>query len=543
MFANQTWLARGVRALGLMLLLATAACGGMTAEPQIVEVTRVVTQTEVVEVPMSDMAEMETVVEVEVTREVEVVVGSVSVEQAEEEPAAPRMPEPQGLEAQDYGVNPFVTAATDTLSTFAIDVDTGAYTLMRNYVDDNILPPPNAVRVEEFVNYFDQQYPIPQDGAFAVHLEAAPSPYGAGYHLLRVGIQGYEVAEEDRPNALLIFVVDVSGSMDDSNRLPLVKLALAELVENLRPTDEIGIVRYGDVAEVVLLPTAVADKTRILNAIDSLQITGSTNMEDGLRLAYDLADLYAQPGNINRLIVASDGGANVGATTAESILQHAEAGTQLSTFGFGMGSYNDTMMEQLSNQGDGSYAFIDDLGEARRVFHNQLLSTILTIAKDAKVQVEFNPNVISEYRLIGYENRDVADSDFRNDAVDAGEIGAGHSVTALYEVRFVEGANVNEAAVTARVRYEDPETAEVTEIAQSMAVRDVHAQFTDATPTFQLSAVVAEYGELLRQSFWAQDGDWGVLMRDAQRIAEYFPVDGDVQEFANLVVKAGLMNN
>ncbi len=295
MFANQTWLARGVRALGLMLLLATAACGGMTAEPQIVEVTRVVTETEVVEVPMSDMAEMETVVEVEVTREVEVVVGSVSVEQAEAEPPAPRMPEPQGLEAQDYGVNPFVTAATDTLSTFAIDVDTGAYTLMRNYVDDNILPPPNAVRVEEFVNYFDQQYPIPQDSAFAVHLEAAPSPYGAGYHLLRVGIQGYEVAEEDRPNALLIFVVDVSGSMDDSNRLPLVKLALAELVENLRPTDEIGLVRYGDVAEVVLLPTAVADKTRILNAIDSLQITGSTNMEDGLRLAYDLADLYAQP--------------------------------------------------------------------------------------------------------------------------------------------------------------------------------------------------------------------------------------------------------
>ncbi len=241
--------------------------------------------------------------------------------------------------------------------------------------------------------------------------------------------------------------------------------------------------------------------------------------------------------------MASDGGANVGATTAETILQHAEAGTQLSTFGFGMGSYNDTMMEQLSNQGDGSYAYIDDLGEARRVFHDQLLSTILTIAKDAKVQVEFNPNVISEYRLIGYENRAVADSDFRNDAVDAGEIGAGHSVTALYEVRFVEGANVNEAAVTARVRYEDPETAEVTEIAQSMAVRDVHAQFTDATPTFQLSAVVAEYGELLRQSFWAQDGDWGVLMRDAQRIAEYFPVDGDVQEFANLVVKAGLMNN
>lgn len=542
MLARSIFGARWTRFAYCLLAVSLVACGGTLGQPEVVQqvqVTRVVTETVVDEETQSRVVQVTRVVEVQAET------GVVAYDTAESEYAAEPLPAPveapTGMKFEDYGVNSFTSAAADNLSTFAIDVDTGSYTIMRSYLNDTILPPPDAVRVEEFVNYFDQQYATPQEGAFGINLEAAPSPYGAGYTLVRVGIQGFDVPEEERPDAMLIFVVDVSGSMSDSNRLGLVKLALAELVENLRPTDEVGIVTYGDTAEVVLLPTRAADKDNIIQAINGLDIQGSTNVEAGLRMAYDLADLYAQPGNINRLIVASDGVANVGNTTAEAILQHAEDGVQLSAFGFGMGNYNDALMEQLADQGDGTYAYIDDLGEARRVFHDDLLGTLFTIAKDAKIQVEFNPNVVAEYRLLGYENRAVADDDFRNDAVDAGEIGAGHSVTALYEVSFAAEANPNEAALTVRVRYEDPQTAEVSEIAQSMAVRDVYAQFTEATPTFQLSAVVAEYAEMLRQSYWAQDGDWRQLARDAQRIAEYFPVDGDVQEFANLVVTAALL--
>lgn len=441
---------------------------------------------------------------------------------------------------EDYGVNPFIDSEEDNLSTFAIDVDTGSYTVMRRYLRDGYLPPDESVRVEEYVNYFEQAYERPEEGAFAIHLEGAPSPYGANerYRLVRVGLQGYEVPDESRPDAMLIFVIDVSGSMNRENRLELVKDALATLVDNLRPTDRIGIVVYGSNARVVLPPTPVDARRSILSAIESLQPEGSTNAEAGLRVAYELAEEYAQPGAINRLILCSDGVANVGNTAAESILQHAEEGIYLSTFGFGMGNYNDVLMEQLADQGDGSYAYIDTLREAERVFSNQLTSTLLTIAKDAKIQVEFNPAVIDRYRLLGYENRDVADEDFRNDDVDAGEIGAGHSVTALYEVRAAENAPLNQPAMTARVRYADPDTDEVTEIERSISLAEFHEEFEEASPRFQLSTVVAEYAEILRGSYWAQENDLQKLVPDARRVAEYLIDDEDVQEFANLVVTA-----
>ena len=429
------------------------------------------------------------------------------------------------------------------MSTFAIDVDTGSYTIMRRYLNDGLLPPSEAIRVEEFVNYFDHQYPIPSEDAFGIHLESAPAPYGESdaYHLLRVGIQGYEVPEEDRPDGLFIFLVDVSGSMNSGNRIGLVKESLRMLTYNLRDTDRIGLVTYGSTARIILEPTSIDNRMNVLNAIDQLTIDGATNMDDGLRMAYQLADSYAEPGEINRIILASDGVANVGATTAESILRHAREGIQLSTFGYGMGNFNDVNMEQLADQGDGSYAYIDTLDEAERVFDDQLMSTILTIAKDAKIQIEFNPAVVESYRLIGYENRDVADSDFRNDAVDAGEIGAGHSVTALYEVRYAEDASQNEAALTARLRYEDLETTEIVELAKSMALRDVHSEFTDASATFQLDAVVVEYAEILGHSYWAHDAAISDIVIDARRIAEYLPDDADVQEFAGLVSSAADM--
>jgi Ca-activated chloride channel family protein len=444
---------------------------------------------------------------------------------------------------EDYGVNPFIDSAEDTLSTFAIDVDTGSYTVMRGYVEDGYLPPDESVRVEEYVNYFQQDYALPEEGAFAIHLEGAPSPYGDtdDYYLVRVGVQGYDVPADQRPDATLIFVIDISGSMDVDNRLPLVRQSLARLVDNLRPTDRIGIVVYGDNARVLMEPTFVDARQQILDVINSIRPEGATNAEAGLIAAYDLAERYDQPGQITRLILCSDGVANVGSTTAEAILQHAQENIYLSTFGFGMGGYNDVLMEQLADQGNGAYAYIDDLDEAERIFAENLTSTLLTIAKDVKIQVEFNPSVVERYRLLGYENRAVADEDFRDDTVDAGEIGAGHSATALYEVRLVEEPAVGQVAMTVRVRYTTPDTNEIVEVARNIGQRDFVTSFESASARFQLTAVVAEYAEVLRNSYWAQNNDLNAVSADANRIAEYFPTDPDVQEFAQLVTLAAAL--
>lgn len=438
---------------------------------------------------------------------------------------------------EDYGVNPFIDTEDDNLSTFAIDVDTGSYTVMRRYLRDGNLPPDESVRVEEYINYFNQEYALPENGAFAIHLEGAPTPYGENerYQLVRVGIQGYDVDPAQRPDATLIFVIDVSGSMDMENRLGLVKESLRLLLDQLRPTDRVGLVVYGSRAHVILEPTSVDSRRTIMAAIDRLQPEGSTNAAEGIMLAYELANEYAQPGQINRLILCSDGVANVGQTAADAILQYAEEGISLSTFGFGMGNYNDVLMEQLADQGDGNYAYIDTLDEAERVFAQKLTATIFTIAKDAKIQVEFNPAVVERYRLLGYENRDVADEDFRNDAVDAGEIGAGHSVTALYEVKFAENSNPAETALTVRLRYADPETTEVSEIEASLAPQEFAAAFSDASARFQLTATVAEFAEILRDSYWAKESSLPALNEDLQRIAASLPQDTDVQEFIGLV--------
>ena len=529
-------------------MLVLVAC-----QPQIVEVEVAKEVTQDTAVSEDAMIEVEVIKEVEAERVVEVyeeaaeMAEDVEYEESVPEPLATQPAQlnsqeeqPQDMMFEDVGTNPFIDTRDDNLSTFAIDVDTGSYTIMRRYLNDGLLPPSESVRVEEYVNYFNHQYPYPQEAAFGIHLEAAPAPYGESdeYHLLRVGIQGYDVPAEDRPDGMFIFLVDVSGSMSSDNRMGLVKESLRMLTYNLRETDRIGIVTYGSNAQTILVPTETSNQMEVLSAIDRLQTGGGTNMDDGIAMAYRLADEHARDGEISRIILASDGVGNIGATTAEDILRHAEEGIQLSTFGFGMGNYNDRGMEQLADQGDGTYAYIDDLDEAKRVFNDQLTATIFTIAKDAKIQIEFNAAVVERYRLIGYENRDVADSDFRNDAVDAGEIGAGHAVTALYEVRFAEDAPTNEVAVTARLRYANMEDGEVTELEKSMSFGDAHESFTDASATFQLDAVVVEYAEILGRSFWAHDAALEDIVIDARRIAEYLPDDADVQEFASMVAQA-----
>ena len=394
---------------------------------------------------------------------------------------------------QHYGVNPFIDTEDDHLSTFAMDVDTASYTVTRRFLQDGNLPDPDSVRVEEFVNFFEQGYDPPTVGAFAMHFEGSPSPFGGGNHwLMRVGLQGRSVDPGQRKDATLIFAIDVSGSMAREDRLGMVKRAVQMLVDELSPNDEVGIVVYGNSGGVVLEPTSGDNKEMIMSAVRSLTPAGSTYVEDGLKLAYGLAGERARqerPGRITRVLLLSDGVGNVGRTGVDSILRqirdHVEEGVTLTTVGFGMGNYNDVLMERLANDGDGSYFYVDSLTEARRIFSENLVGTLQVIAKDAKVQVDFNPEVVSRYRLLGYENRRVADEDFRNDAVDAGEVGAGHSVTALYELKLRDDADG--ALATVMLRYEDPDTGEVSELSREFQRSELAAGFEEASPRFQMA--------------------------------------------------------
>lgn len=414
-----------------------------------------------------------------------------------------------------HGSNPFIDTEDDAFSTFAMDVDTASYSVTRRFLKDGHLPPAEAVRLEEFVNAFDYDYTPPSESAFAVHIEGAPSKFGEGKRLklLRIGIQGRVIADENRKDANLTFVIDVSGSMAYENRLGLVKQALTLLIEQLRPGDEVGIVVYGSIARVVLPHTGIQNREHILNAINSLVPDGATNAEEGLRMGYELALKNARAGCINRVILCSDGVANVGQTGPGAILNairtYVDEGITLTTVGFGMGNYNDVLMEQLANDGNGSYAYVDTLAEAKRVFVENLTGTLQVIAKDAKIQVEFNPKVVSRFRLLGYENRRLAHEDFRNDEVDAGEVGSGHSVTALYEIKLHERATGTLASVF--IRHEDPGTQQVTEVQQSISTADMRETFDEASSAFRLAASVAEFAEILRGSFWAEKGSLAVV--------------------------------
>ncbi len=448
--------------------------------------------------------------------------------------------QPPGMFFQDYGTNPFVDATQDNLSTFAVDVDTGSYTLMRSYLNDGILPPAEAIRPEEFINYFRQDYALPQQGeGFNLIMEGAPTPFNAkDSYVLRVGVQGYDIPSDQRTDALLIFVIDVSGSMDMENRLGAVKVALNMLIDQLRPTDQIGIVVYGSEGRVLLEPTQIGqNENTIRAAINALRPEGSTNAEQGLRLAYDMASAQYGPEKINRLILCSDGVANVGATGPDAILEsvrvQAARGITLTTVGFGMGNYNDVLMEQLADDGDGAYFYVDSQDEARRIFVDRLTGTLQTIAKDAKIQVEFNAETVSAYRLIGYENRDVADTDFRNDAVDAGEIGAGHSVTALYEI--IPTGQAQGLVATARLRWENPDTGEVTEIEQTFTTDEIAPDFDSASARFRLDAVVAAFADVMGDGGWSQNTDLNEILEIVRPIADELGNDPDVQEFVDLI--------
>ncbi len=440
--------------------------------------------------------------------------------------------------------NPFVDTEEDRLSTFGLDVDTASYTVARRYLQDGNLPNPNSVRIEELVNFFDYGDAPPEREDFALRAEGAPTPFaGPEYRLLRFNVRARQIRPEDRKPAVLIFVVDISGSMDMENRLGLVKRSLELLLSRLRAGDKVGLVVYGDRARVLLEPTFDLEQVRA--AVGGLRAEGSTNAEAGLTAGYDLANRYFRPEANNRILLCSDGVANVGATGPERILARiggeARKGIELTTLGFGMGNYNDVLMEQLADKGDGRYAYVDTLDEARRVLVEELEGTLETIAKDAKVQVAFNPQVVDRWRLLGYENRDIADEKFRDDTVDAGEIGAGHGVTALYEVKLKPGATADRPVANLHLRWKSERTGRVREEEKLLRVSQMARSWDGATPALRLASVVAEFGEILRGSYWARGSSLDALARLAERVAREQRESrrgADVAELAKLIGKA-----
>ena len=403
----------------------------------------------------------------------------------------------------DYGVNPVTDASRDHLSTFAIDVDTASYSISRRFLREGSAPPPQAVRAEEFLNSFAYDYAAPKEGAFTVHMDGAPSPFEQGHHLVRVALQGKQVTAAERKAVHLVYLVDTSGSMQGADRIELAKKSLRMLTDTLKPGDTVALCTYAGSVRLVLEPTGVDKRTKIFAAIEDLTASGSTAMASGIELAYKLASQTAVAGQVNRVVVLSDGDANVGNTSHEDILktiaQYKDRGITLSTVGFGSGNYQDTMMEQLADKGDGNYSYIDDESQARRVFGEQVDGLLQVIARDVKVQVDFDPKEVKEYRLIGYENRDVADKDFRNDRVDGGEVGAGHSVTAMYDVVFQP--NRQGSPITVRVRAKPPTGSEkAAESAFVMGPAAIAASFDAAPESFRFAAAVTGFAELLRKS-------------------------------------------
>ena len=462
--------------------------------------------------------------------------------------------------------NPFRKASDHPLSTFSIDVDAASYSNVRRILNESRLPPADAVRIEEFINYFHYEYPEPQgEHPFSITTELAACPWNAEHKLVRVGIKGKSIAKENLPPNNLVFLIDSSGSMMSNDKMPLLKKGLRLLVEQLRKEDRIAIVTYAGSAGLVLPPTSGAKKEVIVQALDSLEAGGSTAGGAGIQLAYKVAaDNFLKKGN-NRVILATDGDFNVGVTSdgelTRLIEEKREHGVFLTVLGFGTGNYQDAKMEQLADKGNGNYAYIDDIMEAQKVLVKEMGATLLTIAKDVKIQVEFNPARVQSYKLIGYENRMLAAEDFNNDKKDAGELGAGSTVTALYEVVPVGVADDSlpsvdplkyqkpaEAApeasdskelLTVKFRYKKPKETESLLIVRPLA--DENREWSLASPDFKFAASAAGFGMMLRNSKTKGALTYSKVRAMAQE-GQGKDEDGYRAEMVRLVEKAKLLD-
>lgn len=448
-------------------------------------------------------------------------------------PAASEYPQAGGadMRGEQYrrlAANPVQAVAEAPVSTFGIDVDTGSYANVRRLLNEGQLPPAEAVRLEELVNYFPYGYSQPRDNVpFGVASELAVTPWNPQSRLLRIAIKAADRQVAELPAANLVFLVDVSGSMDRPDGLPLVQSTLKLLVEQLRAQDRVSLVVYAGDSSVVLEPTAGSQKAQLRAAIERLQAGGSTAGESGIQLAYQQAQKGFIGHGINRILLATDGDFNVGISDFESLKALAadkrKTGISLTTLGFGTGNYNEALMEQLADAGDGNYAYIDNLREARKVLVEQLSSTLATVARDVKVQIEFNPAQVSEYRLLGYENRALRREDFNNDQVDAGDIGAGHSVTALYEIvpvgsrGWLEPLRYGQAAHAARgenelawlrMRYKAPEQNHSRVLETAIQAPDQVAPIAEASEDLRFAASVAAFAQQLTGSRYTGRFAW-----------------------------------
>jgi len=458
--------------------------------------------------------------------------------------ATPEPPGPATETYKDYGVNPWIDASRDHLSTFAADVDTASYTIARRKLLEGILPPQASVRVEEFVNYFKYRFPAaPAGSPFSVVLDAAPSPLVPGHYVLRVGVATPRLPDSARKPANLVFLVDTSGSMESADKLPLAQKSLKMLVEQLRPTDSVALVTYAGSTSLVLPATSAENKAKIMTAIDRLSSGGSTAMGAGLDMAYEQAMKGLRPGAIARVIVCTDGDANVGTTSPKGMLgiieERAKSGITLSTIGFGMGNYRDDMMEQLADKGNGNNFYIDSPAAARKVFVEDLTSTLQVAAKDTKLQVDFDSKLVARYRLVGYENRNIRDEDFRKDDVDAGEVGVGHQVTALYELELTPKAlaGTPKPLAMVRIRHKAPDAGEndkATERAFAME-SGWSTTFDSAPADFRFAFAVAAFADVLRGAEDAQTWSLDDISKVAKLTANGDP---DRMELVSLIERA-----
>jgi len=458
--------------------------------------------------------------------------------------------------------NPFCLVKDHPLSTFSIDVDTASYANTRRFLlQEGSLPPPDAVRIEELVNYFDYDYEGPEnDVPFASHIEVAGCPWKEGHRLVRVALKGKEIENEERPESNLVFLLDVSGSMNSPDKLPLLKEGMKLLAGQMRENDRVAVVVYASAEGLALPSTPGSDREMILAALDSLQAGGSTAGGAGIELAYRVAQENFIAGGVNRVLLCTDGDFNVGTTSTGDLVrmveERAKQGVFLSVLGFGRGNLNDAMMETISNKGNGNYAYIDGITEAHKVLVEQMGGTLVTIAKDVKIQIEFNPAQVTAYRLIGYENRILAAEDFNDDKKDAGEIGAGHTVTALYEVvpagqqvdvpsvdplkyqptaQPADDESASDELLTLKLRYKFPD-AETSKLLEVPLV-DGEKRFGEATGDFQFAAAVASFGMLLRGSEHKGTATYGAVLEIASASAGP-DVHGYRAEFIQMVDRA-----
>jgi len=456
--------------------------------------------------------------------------------------------------------NTFINAGNDPLSTFSIDVDTASYANIRRFINEGSLPPTGAVRIEEMINYFSYDYPEPKSGPFTLMAEVGPAPWHSGHQLVKIGLKAKSLQREAMPPSNLVFLIDVSGSMQDQNKLPLLQQSMLLLTDQLTAHDRVSIVVYAGNDSVVLPPTPGDKKEKIRMAISQLTSGGSTHASSGIQTAYTLAEQAFMPSGNNRVILASDGDFNVGVTDRgdlqQLITEKRKTGVFLTVLGFGMGNYHDDTMEILADSGNGNYAYIDSLLEAKKVLIKERASTLFTLASDVKIQVEFNPALVGAYRLIGYENRMLADEDFKDDSKDAGEIGLGHTVTALYElippgapdIPEVEGLKYRTPApstthkgelMTVKLRYKPK--GQKTSVAQELTLENGAPSLGRTSDDFRFAASVACFGMYLKHSPHVKELQYADLLKLA-RNSRGKDDEGYRAEFIRLLEMAELIS-